>query len=633
MPSTSLDVLDRKLFYVQSKLLESNYSETDDKVLSEAHLWFQPRHYLEVIEERSNDSRCGYPICGNSIIRPSDVSSILKISYREKRLYEIGRSKLFCSCACLQKSAIFEASLPETHPASRQVAVDFLSQLGDKSSSASAIDTLPNNYFHAEPSAQINTGEKIRKSQLAISNNDQVVLVGAAKTVASSSTGKVAQSILKQKSTPKPRTEPSATSSSIPIMSFNSENYSSSSASSLPILNYSNATTSKSKEVKFVDMKSLGSSVAEKWVDSDIPKEQIKRTSAMKKSSLQSLDYTSISDIQARVSTLTVGAIIEKPSVTPSPVLNVSSDESPIGADSATEGNNVLSVSNDNNLLRQGKSVAVAVEEADSGEFKDAAADDDFDYEDEEDEDRIDDTEGETDGDGDGDYSYRDSAEDISLFMLMWTTLDDLFGESITVICETAAPFVHSPPPAAALSIASDITAVAVRSRGGRVEHTVTERSAEDDIIEEQRQAIDPTLLASQRSVAMFVERGFHSAEKACGLLEHLDATSMARYHNLRGQILLNVGMNETACPRLKSSEFTFLALLVIDALVTCQSLLTGISLDYGAVSSRWGDRFRSSVSQILRVRSGRQIQKEHSRNLREGDLELLRSFFPRKLL
>jgi hypothetical protein len=161
----------------------------------------------------------------------------------------------------------------------------------------------------------------------------------------------------------------------------------------------------------------------------------------------------------------------------------------------------------------------------------------------------------------------------------------------------------------------------------------VIERSAEDDIIEEQRQSIDPTLLASQRSVSMFVERGFHSAEKACGLLEFLDVSSMARYHHQRGQILLNVGMNDTVCPRLKSSEFTFLALLVIDALVTSQNLLTGISLDFEAVSNRWGDRFRSSAVQILRVRSGRQVRKENSRNLREGDLELLRNFFPRKLL
>jgi hypothetical protein len=630
MPSTSLDVLDRKLFYVQSKLLESNYSESDEKVLSEALLWFQPRHYLEVIEERSNDSRCGYPICSNSIVRPSDVSSILKISYREKRLYEIGRSKLFCSCKCLQKSAIFEASLPETHPASRQVSVDFLSQLSDKSSAA-AIDTLPKNYFHGDPSAEANTAEIIRTSPSAKSAKSPIMVQRAAEIVVPNSTGKVAQSILKPKSTPNSKTAPSATPSSIPIMSFNSENYSSSSVSSLPILNYSTATTSKSKEVKFVDMKSLGSSVAEKWADSDVPKVLSKRTSVTKKSSLQSLDYTSISDIQARVSSLTVGAIFEKPSVLPSPVLNISSDENPIGTESAIEGNNITSVRNDNKLFRQ--EIAVELEDADSAEGKDAAANED-DSEYDEDEDRIDDTEGETDGDGDGDYLYRDSAEDISLFMLMWTTLDDLFGESISIICETTAPPVPSPiVPTAALSIVSDVTAIAVRGTGERVENTAIERSAEDDIIEEQRQSIDPTLLASQRSVAMFVERGFHSAEKACGLLEYLDVSSVARYHHLRGQILLNVGMNETACPRLKSSEFTFLALLVIDALVTCQSLLTGISLDFDAVSNRWGDRFRSSVLQILRVRSGRQIEKENSRNLREGDLELLRNFFTRKLL
>ena len=628
MPSTSLDVLDRKLFYVQSKLLESNFTESDEKVLSEAHSWFQPRHYLEVIEERSNDSRCGYPICSNSIIRPSDVSSILKISYKEKRLYEIGRSKLFCSCTCLQKSAIFEASLPETHPASRQVAVDFLSQISDKSA-ASAIDTLPNNYFHGEPSTEANTGKMIRMSPSVKCHNPPMAVTGAAKSVVPLSSGKVAQSILKPKSTPNSRTVPSATSSSIPIMSFNSENYSSSSVSSLPILNYSNATTSKSKEVKFVDMKSLGSSVAEKWADSDVPKEQLKRTSVTKKSSLQSLDYTSISDIQARVSSLTVGAIIEKPSILPNPVLSVASDENPIGSDGAIAGSNVLSIRNDNHLFRQQE----AVEESALGEGKDAVADEDDYEDDEDDDDPIDDTEGETDGDGDGDYSYRESADDISLFMLMWTTLDDLFGESISLICETSTPFIPSSQPAAALSIASDVTAITVRSTEARVETSMTERSAEDDIIEEQRQSIDPTLLASQRSVAMFVERGFHSAEKACGLLEYLDVSSMARYHNLRGQILLNIGMNETTCPRLKSSEFSFLALLVIDALVTCQSLLTGVSLNYDAVSNQWGDRFRLSVAQILRVRSGRQIQKENSRNLREGDLELLRNFFPRKLL
>ena len=147
MSQVPLDLIDKKIFYIQSKLLDDSDDKHTEKFLVEAQMWFQPRNYLDVIEERSNDGRCGSPTCSNPITRPSDVSAILKISYKEKRLYEIGRSKLFCCSTCLQKSAVFEASLLETHPASREVAIDFLTRSKENTYDISN-ETISSDYFN-----------------------------------------------------------------------------------------------------------------------------------------------------------------------------------------------------------------------------------------------------------------------------------------------------------------------------------------------------------------------------------------------------------------------------------------------------------------------------------------------------
>jgi hypothetical protein len=122
------NIIDRKIHHIQSELIEKSSETSFEQSFIEAKLWFQPRHYVEVIDERSNEGMCGSPICCNSISKPQDLAVSLKISYKEKRLYEVGRSKLFCCNACFKNSAMFEATLIATHPGSRQVAIDFISK-------------------------------------------------------------------------------------------------------------------------------------------------------------------------------------------------------------------------------------------------------------------------------------------------------------------------------------------------------------------------------------------------------------------------------------------------------------------------------------------------------------------------
>ena len=141
------------------------------------------------------------------------------------------------------------------------------------------------------------------------------------------------------------------------------------------------------------------------------------------------------------------------------------------------------------------------------------------------------------------------------------------------------------------------------------------------------RESIDTTLLASQRSVAMFVQRGFIAAEKQINLFDFISVEGLVRYRAVRDSVLTAANMHSIECPRLKSSEFTLLSLLLIDAIVTSQNLLIHSDMN------NWNSGLVVSTGNILRVRAGRIVKKDNLRKLRDGDLELLRNFFPRKLL
>ena len=574
--AASLLDIDRKLFYIQSKLLDTNDSTSVDVVLSEAKLWFQPRHYIEIIEERSNDSRCGYPSCRNSIIRPSDVSSILKISYKEKRIYEIGRSKLFCCWDCLQKSAIFEAGLGDTHPASRQVAIDFLLRTNDASSASH--DTVSKDYFDGNLVAE-DILDSWRRSSIQFfpssscssSQPDSHIV----KKASPSRDVSKADQLLPTK---KLNIETTVVTNSFPILSF----YTETTEVPLPFSSTESVGSkpdSKKKKVGFVDLKSLESSVGEKWATDDtmrtsaVKQSTGNKCSSLKKSSLRSLDYTSINAIQGAKGSLSMGPIAEKVSISPGQTIL------------STQESSSHTIQNDIETQIYAGSVT--------------------DSED-------------TDDDG-SDNSVREGEDDLSLFMLIWTTLDDLFGESRSIICAAAAD--SSAP------LSSDHTVTPTDTVC-----TAVSGSTGQEVIKE-RFSINPTLLASHRAVAMFVERGFNTAETYCDFSVFLCASSRARYYDVKAEILVAIGSNNIVCPRLKSSEFTFLALLVIDAIVVRQCLLMRVLPDLNDVSEEWGNKLKISVEKILRTRAGRHVESHSTRNLRDGDLQLLRNFFVRKLL
>jgi hypothetical protein len=255
--------------------------------------------------------------------------------------------------------------------------------------------------------------------------------------------------------------------------------------------------------------------------------------------------------------------------------------------------------------------------------------------------------------DEEGDSSVR-AVEEISLFMMMWTTLDDLFGESISSICTPTSSVNNNTVSGHSSSVSltavshddvinktatSDSAQSEIRTSNtsdvtvpNSIESEGYNRSAEDDIIEE-RKPIDPTLLASRRSVAMFMERGFISAEASCVLSRYLTRECFAQYNAVKAQLLTSIGESSSICPKLNSSEFSLLALLAIDAIVVNQMLLPISSSDTESAEDNWSEKVRTSTAQIMRKRAGRRVQQEQSRSLREGDLELLRNFFPRKLL
>ena len=623
MDATSADVLERKVFFIQSKLVESVPIAQVKKALSEAQLWLQPRHYFEIIEERSNDSMCGYPACGNTILKPSDVSSILKISYKEKRLYEIGRSKLFCCSDCLQKSAIFEASLSEAHPASREVATAFLLRSKENNT---VCDTLQSDYFSSASASTVNSctghetdySEEKRSTSPPKFHNPQLTVGGAA-IILSEDTEKKNVTCLNDKG----QTMTSAVSPSVEIESHE--------VLESHITEEADATVPQKSAVKkkvgFVDLKSLESSVGEKWVDTKNTKSTPQKSST-KKSLLKPFDYNDISKIDIKSASVIIGGISEKLSSIPDPVVNGNTIDSPI-TDIATP----RSTSIKGNTALEGKNNIVTT--ATSSGLLSV-------IEDEEEEDETDEDSEESDEDEEGDSSIR-AVEEISLFIMMWTTLDDLFGESILSICSISSSAVNSHSSSASTPedvLNTTITSGSVQSQG-HASTAITpnsfstecyNRSAEDDIIEE-RKPIDPALLASRRSVAMFVERGFISAEASCGLSRYLTREHFARYNAVKGELLNSIGQSSSVCPKLNSSEFSLLALLAIDAIVVNQMLLPLTSSESESAEDNWSETLRTSTTQILRKRAGRRVQQEQSRSLREGDLELLRNFFPRKLL
>jgi hypothetical protein len=116
-----------KILELQSQLV-SDESDVSVEMLMESKLWFQPQHYADVIEERANIRKCGYPLCENSIQIPNTERVQYRIDYKNKQIFSIEESKFYCSTKCLEESLLFKASLDTSNPVTRPVAKSLLDE-------------------------------------------------------------------------------------------------------------------------------------------------------------------------------------------------------------------------------------------------------------------------------------------------------------------------------------------------------------------------------------------------------------------------------------------------------------------------------------------------------------------------
>lgn len=70
------------------------------------HHLTQSRHCTDIVEERSTDGRCGWAFCSRELRAGGPTG--LRIAYREKRVYEVKNSSLFCCGSCLEKAMLFQ---------------------------------------------------------------------------------------------------------------------------------------------------------------------------------------------------------------------------------------------------------------------------------------------------------------------------------------------------------------------------------------------------------------------------------------------------------------------------------------------------------------------------------------------
>lgn len=72
--------------------------------------WLQPQTYDEIVEERSVQSMCGYPLCSNA---PEEQESRYRISLSQRKVFDQSERMSYCSLACLQKSRYYAMQLSE----------------------------------------------------------------------------------------------------------------------------------------------------------------------------------------------------------------------------------------------------------------------------------------------------------------------------------------------------------------------------------------------------------------------------------------------------------------------------------------------------------------------------------------
>ena len=118
-------------------------------------------------------------------------------------------------------------------------------------------------------------------------------------------------------------------------------------------------------------------------------------------------------------------------------------------------------------------------------------------------------------------------------------------------------------------------------------------------------------------------------AESYIKLDSFLPNSACVSYRTMKRTFLACAELDKV-CPPLSSTEWALLALLVVDAIVRSKSVLPASD---AAARQAWNHEMEQCAGSILRNNTGRRRKVQHqqlSLSLRDGDLTLLRSFFPR---
>jgi hypothetical protein len=177
-----------------------------------------------------------------------------------------------------------------------------------------------------------------------------------------------------------------------------------------------------------------------------------------------------------------------------------------------------------------------------------------------------------------------------SLFLSVWSALDDLFSYTLITLAEDVAP--------GALGVNSLHDAAPMDS------HIRAPIAAESQQV--------------QHAIVTLLDRGIKNAEKALGVMRLLQThTTQSVYSATKNRILSGVSGRLNKCPPLRSSGWTLIGLLLVDAVL----LRKGLLLE--SVSNEvWTARVESAAAGLL---GGGHIAGSM---LRMDDMKILRSFF-----
>ena len=141
--------VDWKIFELTSLMVDRTVDGLD---FEESIAWFQPKHAEDVVEERTTEGLCGYPLCSKDLPAYNPVTKQLKnanakyrIDYKEKKIYEIEKSIYYCCVDCLEKCEIWMRQLDITLPYGRPVAKQLNLEEYTKGTIEDVLDLLDHN--------------------------------------------------------------------------------------------------------------------------------------------------------------------------------------------------------------------------------------------------------------------------------------------------------------------------------------------------------------------------------------------------------------------------------------------------------------------------------------------------------